>query len=96
MNRVKYVIFNFNILDETSCNYQEDDLIINYKEKCVFQFSLHLKYFPSSFDEEHEAFDGLVRRSNCKSSIFEYLISLAKSNKLVIIFSNIFKSIFNI
>ncbi|CAK79323.1 unnamed protein product (macronuclear) [Paramecium tetraurelia] len=77
---------------EQSCNFLEDDLIINYKEKQIYQFTLNLKYLPNTFeDEPEEAFCGLLRRSNCKNAVFEFLIQLALNNKPIKIFQNIFE-----
>ncbi|CAD8075096.1 unnamed protein product [Paramecium sonneborni] len=81
---------------EQSCNYQEDDLIINYKEKQIYQFTLHLKHLPNTFDDEPEAFCGLLRRNNCKNAVFEFLIQMALNNKPISVFSTIFKHIFEI
>ncbi|CAD8088369.1 unnamed protein product [Paramecium sonneborni] len=81
---------------EQSCNYQEDDLIINYKEKQIYQFNLNLKHLPNIFDDETEAFCGLIRRNNCKNTVFEFLIYLALNNKAISIFSIVFKHIFEI
>ncbi|CAD8075007.1 unnamed protein product [Paramecium primaurelia] len=76
---------------EQSCNYQEDDLIINYKEKQIYQFTLNLKYLPNTFDDESDAFCGLLRRNNCKNAVFEFLIQLALNNKPIKVFQNIFE-----
>ncbi|CAD8176301.1 unnamed protein product [Paramecium octaurelia] len=79
---------------EQSCNFLEDDLIINYKEKQIYQFTLNLKYLPNTFeDEPEEAFCGLLRRSNCKNAVFEFLIQLALNNKPIKIFQNIFETL---
>jgi hypothetical protein len=52
---------------------------------------LHLKYLPKTFDDEVEAFNGLLRRNLCKPAVYEFLIELALSNRPIMIFSNIFK-----
>ncbi|CAD8065505.1 unnamed protein product [Paramecium primaurelia] len=81
---------------EQSCNYQGDDLIINYKEKQIYQFTLNLKHLPKIFEDECDAFCVLLRRNNCKNALFQFLIQLALNNKSIQIFSQIFKHILEI
>ncbi|CAK74608.1 unnamed protein product (macronuclear) [Paramecium tetraurelia] len=81
---------------EQSCNYQQDDLIINYKDKQIYQFKLILQHLPKIFNNQSEAFCVLLRRNNCKNAIFEFLIQLALTNEPIQLFSQIYKHILDI
>ncbi|CAD8161289.1 unnamed protein product [Paramecium octaurelia] len=81
---------------EQSCIYQQDDLIINYKDKQIYQFKLNLKYLPKIFNEYSDAFCALLGRNDCKNAVFQFLIQLALNNEPIQLFSQIYKYILDI